>query len=107
MQNYNYIKSTSKENISAEIRNKDDENNIDTILNIVHKVHRIEHRQKTLLGLFRKYKKLTRTQIMYITKVSSTTTSKDLELLVEKGVIVLRTPTQSTSTNYFEILEES
>jgi hypothetical protein len=52
------------------------------------------------------YKNLARIKIINFSKVRSTNTCKDLEVLVEKGVTIFRKSTQSTNSNYFEFLEK-
>ena len=58
-----------------------------------------------LKDLFLKYKKLTRSQVMEITKVGPSTATKDLAVLLDAGFIVRKSPTKSPRTDYFEMVE--
>lgn len=64
-----------------------------------------DKRQALLKEVFQKYKKLTRNQVMGITNASPSTATKDLQLLCETGFIVRRSPTNSSRTYYFELIE--
>jgi transcriptional regulator with PAS, ATPase and Fis domain len=74
------------------------------LLKILENGFPVEARHNQIKDLFRKYKKLTRSQIMGIVNISTTTATKDLQVLLEMGFIVRRTPTKSTRTDYFEIV---
>jgi DeoR/GlpR family transcriptional regulator of sugar metabolism len=74
-------------------------------LHIIQSGFRTEQRHTQIKELFKKYKKLTRKQVVEITKVGPTTITKDLLLLTEAGFIVRRTPTKSARTDYFEFNE--
>jgi DNA-binding NtrC family response regulator len=65
----------------------------------------IDRRHALLREIFQKYKKLTRNQIMGITNASPSTATKDLQILCEAGFIVRRSPTNSSRTFYFELVE--
>lgn len=76
----------------------------DPMLKILQKGFPVETRHNLIKDLFKKYKKLTRSQIMEIANISTTTATKDLLALTNSGFIVRRTPTKSTRTDYFEIV---
>jgi len=63
----------------------------------------IEQRHELLKSLFQKYKKLTRKQLIEITKFCPATISNDIKALTNSGVIVRRTPTKSPRSYYFEL----
>lgn len=77
------------------------------ILNIIQKGFPIEQRHSQLKKLFQQYKKLTRSQIMEITKVGPSTATKDLLVLQNAGYIIRRSPTKSPRTDYFEFIEKT
>ena len=64
----------------------------------------VEHRLDKIKELFLKHKRLTRNQIMAVTKVSPSTATKDLQTLCNIGFIIKKSPTKSPRTDYFEIL---
>jgi len=64
----------------------------------------VEHRLDNIKELFLKHKRLTRNQIMAVTKVSPSTATKDLQTLCSIGFIIKKSPTKSPRTDYFEIL---
>jgi DNA-binding NtrC family response regulator len=76
----------------------------DPILKVIQKGFPVEKRLTHLKELFIKYKKLTRSQIMEITKIGPSTATKDLSVLLEEGFIVRKSPTKSPRTDYFEII---
>ncbi len=76
----------------------------DPLLKILQKGFPVEARHNLIKDLFKKYKKLTRSQIMEIANISTTTATKDLLALTNAGFIIRRTPTKSTRTDYFELL---
>ena len=78
----------------------------DPMLKILQKGFPVETRHNLIKDLFKKYKKLTRSQIMEIANISTTTATKDLLALTKAGFIVRRTPTKSTRTDYFEIVNQ-
>ena len=78
--------------------------NEDLLLKIIQKGFPVETRQNLIKDLFRNHKRLTRSQIMEIASISTTTATKDLQVLVAAGFIVRRTPTKSTRMDYFEIV---
>ena len=63
---------------------------------------RVENRQNKIKKLFQQYKKLTRNQIIKLTNVGPSTATKDLKTLMDLGLIVRRSPTKSSSTDFFE-----
>lgn len=63
---------------------------------------RVESRQNKIKELFQQYKKLTRNQIIKFTNVGPSTATKDLKTLMDLGYIVRRSPTKSSSTDFFE-----
>lgn len=69
---------------------------------IIESGFRVERRIEFLKELFRKHKKLTRKQIVEITKVGQSTATKDLQKLCESGYLIRKSPTKSPSTDYFE-----
>jgi transcriptional regulator with PAS, ATPase and Fis domain len=69
---------------------------------IIENGFRVERRIEFLKDLFRKHKKLTRKQIVEITKVGQSTATKDLQKLCEVGYLIRKSPTKSPSTDYFE-----
>lgn len=75
----------------------------DSYQKIIQSGFRMERRHALLKELFKKHRKLTRNQIMKIANIGPTTATKDLQLLISQNFIVRRTPTQSTSTHYFEL----
>lgn len=75
----------------------------DPYIKIIQSGFPLEQRQATLKSLFVKYKKLTRKQIVEITKVGHTTATKDLQKLCQSGFIIRRSPTKSGRTDYFEV----
>lgn len=76
------------------------------ILGVIQKGFPVEQRHNQLKQLFKQYKKLTRSQIMEITKVGPSTATKDLLALQTAGIITRRSPTKSPRTDYFEYLEK-
>lgn len=76
----------------------------EAVLKIIQNGFRVEKRHALLIELFKEYKKLTRSQIMKATNVGPATATKDLQSLMDAGFIVRRSPTKSTSTDYFEIV---
>lgn len=64
-----------------------------------------EKRQLILKEVFLANKKLTRHQVMGITKTSPATASKDLKELCKTGFIIRRSPTKSTRSYYFELVD--
>lgn len=77
-----------------------------TVLNVIQRGFPIEQRHNQLKQLFLQYKKLTRSQIMEITKVGPSTATKDLLALQNAGYIIRRSPTKSPRTDYFEYIEK-
>jgi transcriptional regulator with PAS, ATPase and Fis domain len=63
----------------------------------------VENRHAYIKELFLKHKKLTRNQIMAVTKVSPSTATKDLQILCDAGFIIKKSPTKSPRTDYFEL----
>jgi len=80
--------------------------NEEEILKIVQRGSKVEQRHEFIKDLFRKYKKLTRGQIMEIAKISPVTATKDMEILCQSGFIERKTPTKSVKSHYF-ILTDS
>ena len=76
----------------------------DSYIKIIQSGFRIEKRHLLMKELFKKHQKLTRSQIMKIANIGPTTATKDLQILIDTGFIVRRTPTKSTSTHYFEMV---
>lgn len=76
----------------------------DPILNLIHQSGlKPEQRILYLKELFQKYKILTRSQIMKITKVNPIAATKELQLLCDEGFIIRRTPSKSPRSVYFEL----
>ena len=73
----------------------------DHVLKVVQRGSKIEIRQNFFKDLFKKYKKLTRSQIIEITSISPGTASKDLQILCQAGFIKKITPTNSVKSHYF------
>lgn len=74
---------------------------------IIRKGFSIERRIDLIKEMFKKYRKMTRNQIMEINNISSTTATKCLKNLLHSGFIVRRTPTKSSRTDYFEFVENN
>ena len=79
----------------------------DPVLKILQKGFPVEQRHNQIKDLFKKYKKLTKGQIIEFIKIGHTTAGKDLQVLIDQGFIVRRSPTNSTRTDYFEIATET
>jgi transcriptional regulator with PAS, ATPase and Fis domain len=77
----------------------------DRIDKIVNRGSKTEQRHEFLLGLFKKYKKLTRLQIIEIADISPLTATKDLQALCKSGVIEKIMPTKSVRSHYFKIID--
>lgn len=90
---------------NTDFKSQVNESQNDPILMILQKGFRVEQRHAKLKELFKKYKKLTRSHLVEITKVGASTITKDLQKLVDEGFIIRRTPTKSSSTDYFELVE--
>jgi Fic family protein len=75
----------------------------DAIDKILQRGSKIEQRRSFIKDLFLKYKRLTRCQVMEITKTGQSTATNDLAVLIEIGFIVRRSPTKSPRTDFFEI----
>ena len=95
------MKEDSKSKTNIEPNDIDD----DKILSIVQRGTKVDQRHEFIKGLFRKYKKLTRSQIMEIAKISPVTATKDMEVLCQSGFIERRTPTKSVKSHYFVLVE--
>ena len=93
----------SAPNSKTSIKNK--EVNEDEILKIVQRGSKVEQRHEFIKSLFLKYKKLTRSQIMEIAKISPVTATKDMETLCQSGFIERRTPTKSVKSHFFVLVE--
>lgn len=72
---------------------------------IIRKGFSFEQHVELIKEMFKKYRKMTRNQIMEVNNISSTTATKCLKRLVRSGFIVRRTPTKSTRTDYFEFVD--
>lgn len=84
-----------------------DDKSEDPLLKIIQQRRLQSDRRHALLKeVFQKYKKLTRNQVMGITNASPSTATKDLQLLCEEGFIIRRSPTNSSRTYYFELVEK-
>jgi transcriptional regulator with PAS, ATPase and Fis domain len=83
---------------------KDNPEQEDPLYKIIQDGFPFEQRQATLKSLFVKYNRLTRKQIVEITKVCPSTATKDLLHLCNSGFIIRRSPTKSGRTDYFEII---
>ena len=83
----------------------EDEITSDYVVNIIQRGSKVERRISFIKDLFRQYKRLTRSQIIEIAKVNPSTATKELQMLCDERFIVRHTPTKSTSTYYFEIIE--
>ena len=77
----------------------------DQILKIVQRGSKTEMRLKAFKELFQVYKKLTRSQLIEITSVSPGTATKELQCLCNTGFIVKQTPTKSSKSHYFILVE--
>jgi DNA-binding NtrC family response regulator len=76
----------------------------DPILSLIHQSGlNPEQRIVYLKELFQKYKLLTRSQIMKITKVNPIAATKELQHLCDEGFIIRRTPSKSPRSVYFEL----
>ena len=76
----------------------------DPVLNLIHQSGlKPEQRILYLKELFQKYKILTRSQIMKITKVNPIAATKELQLLCDEGFIVRKSPSKSPRSVYFEL----
>lgn len=96
---------SEKTEITADIKNNDNmkvELKADPYDNIIQNAFHMERRHKFIKELFAKYKRLTRKQIIEITKVGPTTISKDLQILIDEGFILRQEPKSSPRTHYFE-----
>lgn len=94
-------------NLSQETSNKESKNVEINPLDpetqtILESGFRVENRQNKIKKLFQQYKKLTRNQIIKLTNVGPSTATKDLKTLMDLGLIVRRSPTKSSSTDFFE-----
>jgi transcriptional regulator with PAS, ATPase and Fis domain len=89
---------------SGSIQQPNKESAEDPLLKILQKGFPVEHRHNQIKELFKKYKKLTKGQIIELIRIGHTTAGKDLQILIEQGFIVRRSPTKSTRTDYFEIV---
>lgn len=77
----------------------------DQISKIIQRGSKANQRHEFISNLFRKYKKLTRSQIMEIASVSPMTASNDLKALCEAGLIEQKTPTKSVRSHYYILVE--
>jgi len=99
----------SRLKITPEVIEKDDEPSIvdvvsnNTLDQIMQSGFRYEQRHDLVLSIFKKYKKVTRKQLIEITKVCPATISNDLKVLMQAGKIVRRTPTNSPRSHFFEL----
>lgn len=96
---------STNQSINNETKNSISNSFEERELNAIQKGFPIEQRILKIKKLFLKHKKLTRSQIMEIMDIGSTTASKDIDSLIKMRFIIRRTPTQSKSTNYFELVE--
>lgn len=95
------LKKEAKVKVKVEPQDADE----DKILSIVQRGTKVDQRHEFIKGLFRKYKKLTRSQIMEIAKISPVTATKDMEMLCQSGFIERKTPTKSVKSHYFVLVE--
>lgn len=79
----------------------------DHVLKVIQKGFPVEKRHALIKEIFSKHKKLSRSQIMEIACISTTTATKDLQMLIDIGFIVRRKPTKSSRTDYFELVEQN
>ena len=70
---------------------------------IIEKGFKIESRVQYLKEIFIKYKKMSRSQVVEILKVSPLTAANTLQALCEEGLIVKRMPSKSTKSHYYEL----
>jgi DNA-binding NtrC family response regulator len=70
---------------------------------IIEKGFKIESRAQYLKEIFTKYKKLSRSQVVEILKVSPLTAANTLQALCEENLIVKRMPSKSTKSHYYEL----
>ena len=73
------------------------------IKKIIAKGFKIESREQYLKEIFIKYKKLSRSQVVEILKVSPLTAANTLHSLNVAGFIVKRTPSKSSKSHYYEL----
>ena len=73
------------------------------IKKIIAKGFKIESREQYLKEIFIKYKKLSRSQVVEILKVSPLTAANTLHSLNAAGFIVKRTPSKSSKSHYYEL----
>lgn len=94
----------SKSTVQSQVDNTVAIMHNDPILNLIHQSGlKPEQRILYLKELFQKYKILTRSQIMKITKVNPIAATKELQLLCDEGFIIRRTPSKSPRSVYFEL----
>lgn len=74
------------------------------IKKIIAKGFKIESREQYLKEVFIKYKKLSRSQVVEILKVSPLTAANTLHSLNAAGFIVKRTPSKSSKSHYYELV---
>lgn len=74
------------------------------IKKIIAKGFKIESREQYLKEIFIKYKKLSRSQVVEILKVSPLTAANTLHSLNAAGFIVKRTPSKSSKSHYYELV---
>ena len=75
----------------------------DSLEQIMQSGFRYEQRQDLIISIFQKYKKVSRKQLIEITKVCPATISNDLKVLIQNGKIARRTPTNSPRSHFFEL----
>lgn len=98
----------NSQNIQASLNVKIADNPLDEDLSIILRNGlSFERRIELIKEMFKKYRKMTRNQIMEVSNISSTTATKCLKSLVNSGFIIRRTPTKSTRTDYFEFVENN
>jgi transcriptional regulator with PAS, ATPase and Fis domain len=78
----------------------------DQITKIIQRGSKVIQRHEFIFNLFRKYKKLTRSQIMEVANVSPMTATNDLKTLCEAGIIEQKTPTKSVRSHYYILVEK-
>lgn len=95
----------AKESISESFYTKELNISKEQILKIVERGSIAENRERIFKELFKKYKKLTRSQIVEIININPGTATKELQGLCKSGFIRKLMPTKSVKSHYFELVE--
>lgn len=95
--------STKKESMAVVPKVVNLESEEDTrVKKIIDKGFKIESRKEYLKEIFIKYKKLSRSQVVEILKVSPLTAANTLQSLCELGFIIKKMPSKSSKSHYYE-----